>query len=83
MLAVYITNPNEFDIQNALLKVMKTYNNTIHSTMNYTPNVVFYWNSKDLFNEVKNNIIERFIYIRNLAYNFNINENWLLYNNNC
>ena len=50
MLAVYITNPNEFDIKNALLKVMKTYNNTIHSTTKHTPNEVFYSNSKDLFN---------------------------------
>ena len=50
LLAVYITNPNEFNIKNALIKVMIIYNNNIHSTTKHTPNEVFYSNSKDLFN---------------------------------
>jgi len=60
---------------------MKTYNNTIYSTTKHTQNEVFYSNSKDLYNDVKSNTIERFKYIRNLSYIFNINENCLLYNN--
>jgi len=60
---------------------MKIYSNTIHSTTKHTPNEVFYFNSKDLYNDVKNNTIERFKYIRNLSYNFCNNENCLLYNN--
>ena len=60
---------------------MVTYNNLIHKNSKHTPNEVFYQNSQDLLNEVKNNKIENFKYIMNFDYNFEFNENSFLKNN--
>ena len=60
---------------------MVTYNNLIHKNTKHTPNEVFYSNSQDLLNEVKNNKIENFKYIMNFDYNFEFNENSFLKNN--
>ena len=81
LLAYYIEYPSDFNISISSNKFMKKYNNLVHKSTQHTPYEIFYSNSADLFNEVKNNCIKYFENNRKLGYNFVVGENCLLVNN--
>ena len=69
----YSEEESEFNLKESLDLVVKKYNNHVHSSTKYTPNAVFYSNSKELFSKVLHNIKNNFkrytkeanIYIQN------------------
>ena len=69
----YSEEESEFNLKESLDLVVKKYNNHVHSSTKYTPNAVFYSNSKELFSKVLHNIKNTFkrytkeanIYIQN------------------
>ena len=81
LLSKFVSDPNNFNLEESLNEVMINYNKCIHSTTNHTPNVVFYSTSSDLYNEVIKNTLDRFNNIRKLGYNFAVNEKCLLSSN--
>ena len=58
LLPYYIENPIDFVISISLNKVMKKYNNLVHKSTEYTPYEIFYSNSAELYNDVKENCIK-------------------------
>ena len=56
----YAEAPKKFDIKDSLEIVVKKYNNHVHSSTKYSPNSIFYSNSKELFENVLNNLKNSF-----------------------
>ena len=56
----YAENPKNFKIKESLEIVVNKYNNHVHSSTKYTPNSIFYANSKELFENVLNNVKNSF-----------------------
>ena len=57
LLAKKLETKNNFDIKKNLNEIIKSYNETIHKAIKYTPIEIFYTTNNKLLKNVKKNII--------------------------
>ena len=76
----YAEDPKKFKIKEALEFVVRKYNNHIHSSTKYSPNSIFYSNSKELFENVLINLKNTFRSITNDTNTYSNSEKCLLNN---
>jgi hypothetical protein len=81
LLALYLENISEFNLETAIVKAMNIYNKAIHKVTKYSPNEVFYSHDENLFQKVHDNILEFFNKNQKKESIFKSNEKCLLINN--
>ena len=81
LLAGYLENIQQFNIEISIKKVMKRYNRTKHKTTKFAPNEIFYNTSEEFYKIIYNNTFD--YYEKNNKSNclFQINEKCLMINN--
>ena len=81
LVARYIENPNNCNIEDSLSIVVNEYNNTIHSVTKFTPYEIFYGSDEELFKKVYNNIFNYYNNKNNTNFLYKIGEKCLFSNN--
>ena len=81
LLALYLENIVEFNLETAIVKVMNIYNKAIHKVTKYSPNEIFYSHDENLFKKVHENILDFFNKNQKKESIFKSNEKCLLLNN--
>ena len=78
LLCIFLEDQEHFNLEKSLIKVMNSYNKTVHKVTIYTPNEVFYNNNKEFYKIIYNNTNE-FYNKNSIKFNlFNIHEKCLL-----
>lgn len=78
---VYLENINNFNLVEALNKVVKNYNRKIHTVTKFSPIEIFYSNNKNLFDDVYKNTINYYANNKISNINYKIGEKCLISNN--
>ncbi len=78
---VYLENINNFNLVEALNKVVKHYNRTIYTVTKFSPIEIFYSSNKNLFDDVYKNTINYYANNKISNINYKIREKCLISNN--
>ena len=81
LLCKKIDETNKFNLVSSLNNIIFTYNNTIHSTINFKPIEVYFSTSEILYKQVYYNTLNSFKHLNSDSTIFSLNEKVLLFNN--
>ena len=81
LIAKFIENIKNFNLESSLKLVVNNYNRTVHSVTKFQPNEVFYSTDNELFKKVYNNIIDYYNKTQKNNVSYSINSKCILNNN--